>query len=93
MNPVEHTPQADALGPLDEGDLLAEVIRALLPKPADIRIVKEKGDGGLIRLNVLVSQEHKRFVIGRRGKVISAIRQLFSFIGAVDGRQLIVKVP
>lgn len=59
--------------------------------PVHVRVEEEDQDSKLLlHLYVLPSDRGK--IIGKRGRTIHAIRQLFSAIGMADGREVIVKI-
>lgn len=79
--------------PLEDRALLIEIARALVDRPEDVHVeadTEEHSHVHTLRLDVHPSDRGK--VIGRDGRTISALRQLFSTIGAIDGRQLIVEI-
>jgi predicted RNA-binding protein YlqC (UPF0109 family) len=77
--------------PLEDKELLAEVARALVDRPEQVRVT-ESPEGGVLVLYLYVAQKDRGKVIGRKGRTISALRNLFSAIGAMDGRQVLVKI-
>jgi len=83
--------EARPVHPLEDRALLAEVARALVTSPVHVRVNEtERGDKTI--LSLYVRPADRGLVIGKRGRTITAIRQIFSAIGMVDGRQLIVEI-
>lgn len=78
--------------PLHETSLLEELVRALVRDPASVRVTEESSSDGREYLYIHVNRHDKRRVIGRRGSTISSIRKIFSSIGALDGKQIIVEI-
>lgn len=78
--------------PLQESALLEEVVRALVRDPGSVKVIEEKWDTGRVYLYVQVSEHDKKRVIGKRGRTISSIRKIFSAIGALENRQIIVEL-
>lgn len=78
--------------PLKDSALLTEVTRALVCRPDHVRVRCEDLPEGPYILHLDVHPEDKGRVIGRDGRIISALRRLFSAVGALDGRQLIVEI-
>jgi uncharacterized protein len=76
---------------LEERALLAEIARALVEAPVHVR-VEEEVHNGKTRLHLYVLPPDRGRIIGRRGRTIRAIRQLFSAIGMTEGRQVIVEM-
>lgn len=77
--------------PLEDKALLVEVARALVDYPEDVEVMEtSRGDNHILMLYVRAEDRGK--VIGKRGRTISSLRQLFTSIGAVDGRRLVVEI-
>ena len=77
--------------PLEDRALLAEIARSLVDAPVHVRVEEEQvGPKLVLRLYVLPTDRGQ--VIGKRGRTIRALRQLFSAIGMADGRQVVVEV-
>lgn len=77
--------------PLEDRALLLEVVRALVDRPEHVRIAEHREDDVLI-LTLHVARGDRGRVIGRKGRIISALRQLFTSIGRVDGQKVLVKI-
>jgi len=77
--------------PLEDSALLAEIARALVTSPTHVRVEERLQDSKVVLLLYVLPEDRGR-VIGRRGCIATAIRQLFSSIGNMDGRQVIVKI-
>lgn len=77
--------------PLEDRALLAEIARALVESPVHVRVEEEQQDSKLV-LYLYVRPADRGRVIGKRGRTISALRQLFSAIGRADGRQVVVEI-
>ena len=56
-------------------DTLANIVSAIVDKPEDIVIV-EKDDGNHVKLDLSVSPSDMGKIIGKRGKIARAIRQI-----------------
>lgn len=76
---------------LNERALLAEIARALVSSPVHVRVEEENHDDRT-QLHLHVRPPDRGRIIGRGGRTIRAIRQLFSAIGMTEGRQLIVEL-
>lgn len=79
------------VSPLEDRALLAEVARALVSSPVHVRVEEEWDKGGTVLKLYVLPQDRGR-IIGRRGKTISILRQLFSTIGSLEGRQVLVEL-
>jgi len=85
---------ADArpLSALEDRALLAEIARSLVTSPVHVRVEEEpRGDSRAV-LRLYVRPEDRGSIIGRRGRTITALRQLFSAIGMKDGRHLLIEL-
>jgi len=77
--------------PLEDDELLGEVVRALLDQPCPIRI-ERRLEGDLTALYIHIPPEHRGKIIGRQGRTITALRTIFSIVGAIDSCHLVVKM-
>ena len=85
------TPASDDSAPMDEWDLLTEIVMALVGRPECVRIEGQE-DPGAIRLVVHVAPEDVGKVVGRNGETVSIIRRLLGRISAIRGRQAFIQV-
>jgi len=87
MNPVE-----DNL-PLENSDLLAEIVRALVDVPEQVQVEEKTIEGGASTVLIIkVAKEDRGKIIGKNGSTIYIIRGLFNRIGSLDGIRLLVEV-
>jgi predicted RNA-binding protein YlqC (UPF0109 family) len=57
-------------------ELLEYVVKQITDKPEEVVIEEKKEEGGFVLLTLRVAPEDMGRVIGKKGKIISAIRQL-----------------
>lgn len=74
---------SDSLAPSAEAVLLM-VCRSVVSEPDDVSI-EASADGDRVRLDVSVNADDMGRVIGRRGRVASAIRTVVGAAAAKDG--------
>jgi predicted RNA-binding protein YlqC (UPF0109 family) len=79
------------MDPLENDDLLTEIVRALVDNPQAVRVTETK-DNGVSRLKIFVDPKDQGKVIGKEGKTIGAMRVLFGRIGAVDKRRIYIEM-
>lgn len=87
---AEETPLDDQ-DPLVDEDLLAEMIRALVDHPQDVRVVPHSKNGG-VELQIYVHASDRRHVIGRQGRMVMLLRQFFGVIAARQQRKTTIEV-
>jgi len=75
--------------PLEDSELLLELVRALTRNPEAVKILATEADGNL-QLKIEVDPADRGYIIGKQGSTISAIRTLFAKIGSLDQRRVIV---
>lgn len=77
--------------PLENADLLVEVVRALVMSPEDVKVDEvEKQEGTY--LTIRVAPEDRGRLIGKQGTTISLITQLFNRIAASDGSRVFIRI-
>lgn len=72
-------------------DTLANITRAIVDKPEEIIIV-EKEDGDHVTLELSVAPSDMGKVIGKRGKIARAIRQLMKTAANNYGKKVTVNI-
>lgn len=75
--------------PLEDDELLLELVRALVREPAAVKI-HQKTQPGLSEFDIEVAFEDRALIIGKQGSTINAIRRLFGKIGHLDGQRIMV---
>lgn len=75
---------SDTLAPTAEAVLL-HLCRSVVSSPDDVSVEVSSVDEARIRFDVTVNKDDMGRVIGRRGRVASAIRTVVGAAGAKDG--------
>ncbi len=75
---------SDTLAPTAEAVLL-HLCRSVVSTPDDVSVAASSVDDKRIRFDVTVNKDDMGRVIGRRGRVASAIRTVVGAAGAKDG--------
>ena len=71
---------------------LSDILRGILPRPDLLRLEQESA-GDVIVLSIHLPKEDRRFVVGKRGRNIEAIRDLVRAYGGRQGRMIVTKLP
>jgi hypothetical protein len=77
--------------PLEDCELLEEMVRALVSQPSEVR-VESRSDGDRKTLHVHVANEDCGKVIGKQGRMADVLRQFMSAVGTRQGHQLNVMI-
>lgn len=86
------TPDFDDDGaPLVDQDLLLEIVRALVEHPEEVKILATPAGNGE-ELRIIVHGDDRRHVIGRDGRMIGLLRNLFAVIAARQAKRLVLEV-
>ena len=72
-------------------DTLANIVSAIVDKPEDIVIV-EKDDGNHVKLDLSVSPSDMGKIIGKRGKIARAIRQIMKTAAGNCGKKITIDI-
>ena len=72
-------------------DTLANIVSAIVDKPEDIVIV-EKDDGDHVKLDLSVSPSDLGKIIGKRGKIARAIRQIMKTAAGNCGKKITIDI-
>jgi predicted RNA-binding protein YlqC (UPF0109 family) len=79
------------MDPMEEQELLTEVVRALVDNPHVVQ-VHERRSNGASHMIICVDAQDRGKVIGRSGATMRAMRVLFGRIAAVEGRKIFLHV-
>ena len=75
---------SDVAAPTAEAVLL-HLCRSVVSSPDDVSVEATSPEAGRVRFDVTVNKDDMGRVIGRRGRVASAIRTVVGAAGAKDG--------
>lgn len=79
--------------PLEDRELLTEMVRALVDQPKFVRVQEQPYANGMgVTFLIHCAPADRGKVIGRGGATIQALVHLFSNIGAIDGRRVQIMV-
>lgn len=70
---------------------LTTILHGILPHPDDLRIEQETA-GEVIVLSIYLPKNDRRFVVGKRGRNIEAIRSLLRAYGGRHGITVVTKL-
>lgn len=78
--------------PLEISVLLTEVIRALVDKPEVVKVTEQGSESSTSLLLIDVDPSDVGKVLGKDGRTVKALREIFTKIAAVDKRKAILEV-
>jgi len=84
--------EPEALDPLVNDELLAEMIRALVKHPREVRVISKPLLPAGTELQIYVNPADRRHVIGRQGRMISQLRQFFGVVAAHQNQKITLEV-
>ena len=79
------------MDPMEERDLLTELVRALVDVPHAVRVEESRREDES-RMVIHVHPSDRGKVIGKRGSIVQALRVLFGRMAAVEGRKIFIAV-
>ena len=79
------------MDPLEDEDLLTEILRALVNDPSQVK-VSTWTKNGIFNMDIHVAPEDCGHVIGKEGSTIGAIRTIFRKVGHLDRRRISVNL-
>ncbi len=82
---------ANDCGPLEDWEVLTEVLLKLVTKPDQVH-VNERCGTDATHLTIHVADEDRGKVIGKNGETVSLLRKLFGRIAASRGRKVFIEV-
>lgn len=72
-------------------DLVLFMAKALADHPEKVEL-EAKEDAGTLKLNLKLAEEDKGKIIGKKGRVIRAMRTLISFPAAKAGKKVLLDI-
>lgn len=85
------TTEDTGIAPLEDADLLTEMVRALVDHPEAVRVDEQTTDT-TVMLVVHTAASDRGKVIGKNGLTISAIRTYFGRVTAIEGKRVFIEV-
>jgi predicted RNA-binding protein YlqC (UPF0109 family) len=79
------------MDPMEEQELLTEVVRALVDNPHTVQVQEQRANGAS-HMKIIVDARDRGKVIGRSGTTMRALRVLFGRIAAVEGRKIYLHI-
>jgi hypothetical protein len=76
---------------MDTKKVLSEIVEELVDKPEGVSIEEVKANATVV-INIKVAQGDLGKVIGKKGRIITALRSVFGSIYAKGGTKLIIEV-
>lgn len=78
--------------PLEDVELLTEVVRAMVDIPEAVHVEEKRTGANEVTLWIDVAPQDRGKIIGKAGRNITSLRTVFSSIGALDGKRILVMV-
>lgn len=73
-------------------DLVAYLARQLVDEPGAVRVEEVDGPDGALHLRLHVAEADRGKVIGRRGRMVQALRLLARAAGAREERRVMLEI-
>ena len=70
---------------------LSQLLWGILPNPQALR-VEEETVGAVVVLTIRLAPQYRRFVVGKRGRNMEAIRDLLRAYGGRHGMTIVIKL-
>jgi predicted RNA-binding protein YlqC (UPF0109 family) len=78
--------------PLEDKELLLEILQALVSKPENLRIDEQTNGTDLTILVIHAHDDDKGKILGKQGMMIKSIQQIFRGIGYNEGRKIMIQL-
>lgn len=73
-------------------DLLEHIAKELVTKPEEVKVTETMEGDGTIHLSLSVAPEDMGLIIGKKGKVITAIRSLVLTAASKAGKRVFLEL-
>lgn len=73
-------------------DLVELILKKIVDHPKDMVITENQDEEGNTVINIELNDEDKPLVIGKRGRNISALRDLASVLARKEGKKVFLKI-
>jgi len=72
--------------------LLTTMVKALVDNPDKVKVKEVKGNGVSVILQITAMKEDYRFIIGKKGRIIEAIRNILMAASFKVGTKVLIEV-
>ena len=73
-------------------ELLTTMVKALVDSPDKVKVKEIKGNGVSVILQITAMKEDYRFIIGKKGRIIEAIRNIMMAASFKVGTKVLIEV-
>jgi len=73
-------------------ELLEDLIKGLVSQPKEVRVEESVGEEGAVHLSFSVAPEDMGLVIGKEGRIISALRFLLKIAATKAGKKVFLEL-
>jgi len=73
-------------------ELLTTMVKALVDNPDKVKVKEVKGNGVSVILQITAMKEDYRFIIGKKGRIIEAIRNILMAASFKVGTKVLIEV-
>jgi predicted RNA-binding protein YlqC (UPF0109 family) len=80
------------VAPLEDEDLLLEMVRAIVSHPEDVKVDSREEDDGRKNLIISAHEEDCGKVIGKHGRMAAILKDFMISVGAQQGHQIFIEI-
>ena len=73
-------------------ELLVTMVKALVDSPDKVKVKEVKGNGVTVIFQITAMKEDYRFIIGKGGRIIEAIRNIVTAAAFKTGTKVLIEV-